>query len=98
MSAPKVTRYTDQPVEPGDYFEAQPQVAVGSWTPAPQGAGGKPTQVHMRIGTSPGPFFLVRFKGPETLDAVVDALLEHREHVWGPRRSAPAIPGKAGGA
>jgi hypothetical protein len=75
------------PIAEAQYFEATPEFNVGSWSPSR--VGDVPylpsTQVHMRIGTPPGICSVVRFKGPELLDAVIDSLIKHREDVWGKR-------------
>lgn len=79
------------PMPQADYYEGDPEAwHVYSWSPTPEAevAAGKPqapsTQVHLHI---PMPFgrLLFRFKGPGTLDATIDALLKHREDVFGKR-------------
>jgi hypothetical protein len=65
-------------------FELGPDIDVYSWSPEPPGtANAKCTQVHVYVGSVPK--FLMRFKGPDTLDKVIDALIEHREFVFGAR-------------
>lgn len=72
-------------VEDANYFEAQPSFQVFSWSPSPPGTANAPvTQVHLHGTTSLGKF-LFRFKGPNTLDELIDALTKHREDVWGKR-------------
>lgn len=69
-----------------EYYEAQPEFDVGSWSPAPPGTPNAPcTQVHVRFGTPPGVCMVVRLKNAKTADALIDALIEHREYVWGRR-------------
>lgn len=69
-----------------DYFEIPEEVNVFGWSPLPPGRkNATPTQVHLHFGAPPGPVFVVRFKGTGTLDAVIDALVEHREYVFGKR-------------
>lgn len=71
-------------VENVEYFEVPDNVAVYSWSPAPPGTpNAKSTQVHAHFGSPPGIVMVVRFKGPATLDALIAALREHRENVWG---------------
>lgn len=82
--SPKVTKHGWSPIAEANYYEAGPEVGVFEWSPDPN-PGGPVTQVHMLVGTPPGNVVVVRFKGPRTLDAVIDALLEHREGVWGKR-------------
>lgn len=84
MKGPLVTRHGPSAIPQADYYELAPHVNVFSWCPTPDGSG-KPEQVHMHIGKPGGPIMLTRFKSPLTLDAVINALIEHREHVWGKR-------------
>lgn len=90
MMGPKVTKNDwsagSAAIEDADYYEARPEgVDVFSWSPAPPGTvNAKSTQVHLMAALAFGKL-LVRFKGPGTLDAVIDALIEHRTFVFGPR-------------
>jgi hypothetical protein len=60
-------------------------VNVAEWHELPDGQG-PPSQVHMTITVRNIPFPLVmRFKGPETLDKIVAALVKHRNNVWPPK-------------
>lgn len=65
-----------------DYYEAQPEgFDTYSWSPTPEA---KVTQVHLHVVLNA--FRIVtRFKGPGTLDRLINALIEHREEVWGKR-------------
>lgn len=64
-----------------DYYEAHPEgFSVYSWCPTPEPTV-PPTQVHLHIPVAGGVIF-VRFKSPRTLDDLIAALQEHREHVW----------------
>ena len=57
-------------------------IEVGEWHPLPDGQG-QPTQVHMTVviwGLDLP--FVLRFKGPKTLDSVITALATHRGNVW----------------
>lgn len=72
-----------------DYFEARPEgFDIFSWCPTPQAEidAGKPaapsTQVHMFIPMDIATV-VIRFKGPGTLDRLIEALQKHREDVWG---------------
>ena len=67
-----------------DYYEVPEEINVRTWYPTPD-ASGPPKQVHLHFGKSPGPIFAVRFKGPRGLDRMIDALISHREEVWGKR-------------
>lgn len=81
------------PIPEAQYYENAPEFHVGSWSPSPAGtppAQYKPaTQVHLRFGTPPGPCSVVRLKSARVLDELIDALVLHREDVWG-KRSAIA--------
>lgn len=68
-----------------DYYEARPEgFDVYSWSPAPASdPNAKLTQVHLQIHIGALGRAIVRFKGPATLDALIAALTEHREYVWG---------------
>lgn len=69
-----------------DFYEAEPEgFDIYSWSPEPPGSTGPATQVHMHIPMTFGRIY-TRFKGPGTLDRLIDALIEHREQVWGKRR------------
>lgn len=72
-----------------DYYEASPEgFHIASWSPsAPEVKDGDAlpcTQVHMYIPLGFGTIY-TRFKGPGTLDRLIDALVENREFVWGKR-------------
>jgi hypothetical protein len=58
------------------------ELRVGSWCPLPDGKG-PATQVHMVIGVrgldEP---LIIRFKGPGTLDQLIESLQRHRADVW----------------
>lgn len=90
MSKPITTRHGPSAIPAAEYYEAGPEFNVGSWCPTPDGSG-PPQQVHLRFGTPPGNCMLVRFKGPDSLDALIDALLEHRQHVFGKRGEPAAV-------
>jgi hypothetical protein len=74
------------PVPAADYYEGPVSgFDVYSWSPDPPGTvNAKATQVHLHGILSIGRM-LYRFKGPETLDRLIDALIDHREDVWGRR-------------
>jgi hypothetical protein len=67
-----------------NYYEVPEQLNVYSWCPTPDGSG-PATQVHLHFGTPPGIVGVMRFKSPRTLDRIIDALIDHREDVWGKR-------------
>lgn len=81
------------PIPEAHYYENAPEFNVGSWSPSPPGTPParyiKPTQVHLRFGTPPGNVSLVRLKSARVLDELIDALVLHREDVFG-KRSAIA--------
>lgn len=73
-----------------DVYDGDPEgFDIYSWSPTPQVdvEAGKPqapsTQVHLFIHTMIGKV-LVRFKGPNTLDSLIGALIKHRVDVFGP--------------
>lgn len=72
-----------------DWYEARPEgMDLFSWSPSPPGhPNPEPcTQVHVHFPVLEGRVrFVVRFKGPDTLDRWIDALIKHREDVWGKR-------------
>ncbi len=58
------------------------ELHVSSWNPLPDGKGPS-TQVHLRIDLKDFDVpFVMRFKGPDTLDQLIDALERHRYDVW----------------
>jgi hypothetical protein len=60
-------------------------IQVQEWHPLPNGQG-KPTQVHLCVTTKQMKLPLVmRFKGRDTLDQIIDALSTHADNVFGPR-------------
>jgi len=74
-------------IPPADYYESMPEGAtVYSWCPTPEPTV-PPTQVHLHIPVG-GAVIVMRFKGPGTLDAFIDALVKHREDVFGPRKTS----------
>ncbi len=56
-------------------------INVFSWCPTPTPIV-PPTQVHVHIEVGDDMAFVLRFKGPATLDAIIAALQKHREDVW----------------
>jgi len=64
-----------------DYYEVIGEVSTYSWCPSSDGSGPS-TQVHVHFALSFGRA-VVRFKGPEILDAFIAAMQKHREDVWG---------------
>lgn len=74
-----------------DLYDGDPEgFNIYSWSPTPQAEveAGKPqapsTQVHLHISL-PGNIgkMVFRFKGPNTLDRLIGALIKHRVDVWG---------------
>lgn len=85
MSEPVVASKFSASIPEADYYEGDPYFDVYEWSPAPPGTPNAPvTQVHLHGVTSLGRF-VFRFKGTNTIDALIDALTKHREGVWGKR-------------
>lgn len=55
---------------------------VYSWCPEKDPTTAKATQVHLHVKVGAG-VFVIRFKGPQSLDALIAALADHRQHVFG---------------
>ena len=64
-------------------------IEICQWHPTPDPKDSEPEQVHLiiNIGDKGLPIqrFVFRFKGPNTLDQLVDQMITHRVEVWGPR-------------
>jgi hypothetical protein len=69
-----------------DYFEVpEGGFNVFSWCPAPTPTV-PPTQVHLHLPPIGGDArIVIRFKSPRTIDKLIEALVQHREDVWGER-------------
>ena len=65
-----------------EFFEIE-SISVIEYYPLPDGQG-KPTQVHLwcQMVDSPDPF-VMRFRSPTAIDALIVALITHRRGVWG---------------
>lgn len=58
---------------------------VVSWSPSPAGSNGPCTQVHMLFNLDVDGLdatFAFRFKRRREVDEMIEALIEHRDHVW----------------
>lgn len=56
-------------------------ITIAEWCSNPDGV--DPTQVHLIIGLEEADFSMyLRFKGTESLDKIIYALIEHRRVVW----------------
>ena len=78
------------PVEQVDFIGLEIEgLELCQWHPTPDPADSAPEQVHLivNIGDKDLPIqsFVFRFKGPHTLDQLVDQMVAHRVEVWGPR-------------
>ena len=72
------------PMEPGSRPLRGPDVegiSVGSWCPTPDGSG-KPECVALSIDLKDGCTIVCRLKTPQTVDAIIQALLRHKRDVW----------------
>jgi len=68
------------------YFEVEPTYfSVVSWRSTPDAV--KPTEVHLAVEVANTKIqrIVVRFKGPNSLDKIIDVLKSRREEVWGKR-------------
>lgn len=79
---PLVTKGGPSLIEQADYYEVPSGEHVYSWSPDPEPGRSPATQVHLHFGDPPGTVFVVRFKSPRTLSALIHALKEHRDAVW----------------
>jgi hypothetical protein len=77
-----VTKHGPSAVPQADYYEVPDQAGVFEWSPDPVPGRSPATQVHLHLGGPPGPVWVVRFKSPRTLSALIEALVEHRNNVW----------------
>lgn len=74
---------SSEAIDNANFIEVPEQFQVFSWSPQPPGTeNAKVTQVHLHLTTSLGTI-LIRFKGPKTIAALIEALQQHRENVWG---------------
>jgi hypothetical protein len=83
-----------------DLYDAEPEgFDIYSWSPTPAAdvAAGKPqapsTQVHLAASMPFGRVFW-RFKGPDTLDRLIGALIKHRVDVFGMPAGPPRLDGR----
>lgn len=85
MTKPQVTETGPSSIPTDvDYYEVpEGGFSIYSWCPKADGSG-PVTQVHLHLNASFGKV-MVRFKGPDTLDGVIAALIKHRQDVWGER-------------
>lgn len=84
MSGPIIKSVGPGTFPEANYYEVGPTVNVFSWCPSSDGTG-PATQVHLHFGRPGSPQMVVRFKSAAMLDPVIDALVKHREDVWGKR-------------
>lgn len=81
MPRPKIIHHGFRP-GPFAGFEID-SLEIAQWMPDPDGRG-QPTQVHLTIrvkGLEDMPF-VMRFKGPGTITALIEQLTQHRDEVW----------------
>lgn len=71
--------------EAANYYEAGPEVHVYSWSPGRAGSTEPSTQVHIHFGGAPGHVMVARLKSARVADELINALVTHREDVWGKR-------------
>lgn len=71
-----------------DIYDGWPGIEVYSWSPGEPGSTVPATQVHLH-GVAQFGRIIWRFKSPRTLDDLIDALIAHREDVWGKPHEQP---------
>ena len=72
--------------EKAAYYEIVGEISVWTWSPEPPGVpNATPTQVQIHFGEPPSDVCVVRLKSAELVDELIDALIKHRETVWGPK-------------
>ncbi len=83
MPKPEVIHHSYQP-GPFVAYEIE-SLNIAQWSPEPL-PGGQVTQVHLEIHVRGLPIPLVlRFKDPDTLTAIIQQLIQHRNEVWPPQ-------------
>ena len=79
---PIVTKGGPSAVPEADYYEVPEETNTYSWSPDPVPGRSPSTQVHLHFGKPPGTVFMVRFKSPRSITALIEALTAHRNDVW----------------
>jgi hypothetical protein len=67
----------------GEFFDLA-EITIAEWHPERDGRG-RPTQVHLllKLVGRPDSTFVMRFRGPDTLALIINALTEHGTNVFG---------------
>lgn len=70
--------------KPNETYLTTSDLEVVSWSPGEEGENVPPTQVHIlyRV-TGFDASFAMRLKSKAVVDSLIDALIKHRDHVWG---------------
>ena len=80
-----------------EFFDIE-SLNVFSFCPDSDDASTPATQVHIahRVKSNPRVPFIMRCHGPDTLDAYIEALIEHRTYVFGRREYRNDFPEQGG--
>ncbi len=77
----------------GMQFFDMESISVHEWTPLPDGKG-SPEQVHLCVQMAGWEHPMVmRFKSAATVDALIVALITHRNRVWGKIETSAVVGG-----
>ena len=87
-----VTEQGPSNIDPEAYIPLTPrEIHVYSYSPGKVGEDIPPNAVHLGIGVAELPLkkLLIRFRGTDTLDSLIDSLIQHRVYVFGQRKGRP---------
>lgn len=70
--------------KPNETYLTTSDLEVVSWSPGEEGENVPPTQVHILYRVAGfDALFAMRLKSKAVTDSLIDALIKHRDHVWG---------------
>lgn len=84
-----VTKQGPQNIDPEEFIPLTPgDIHVYSYSPGKVDENIPPNAVHLGIEVAELPFkkLLIRFRGTDTLDNLIDSLIQHRVYVFGRRK------------